>query len=121
MEDFKISEYGGSEFNTTEYDILAVSENHKKETETIITCDKTIHQKAKVSLPVSVEPFVVYGKIKAKCCGNPKISIECKDNCSYVITQEICIDIPLKFGVTTEIKDEYVVCETPGFEDVCND
>ncbi|MDF2943194.1 MAG: hypothetical protein K0S01_2052 [Herbinix sp.] len=109
------------DYNNSKYDILEGKEKCKNEMEACITCERTMHQKAKVSLPISIEPFVVSGKIKARCCGDPKVSIDCKDNCSYVITQEICIEIPLKFGVSTEINEEYVECEEPYIEDTCND
>jgi hypothetical protein len=109
----------------SKYDTLEGKENCEKEMETFITCEKVVHQKTKVSLPISVEPFVIPGKIKARCCGTTKVTIdpfnECKDNCNYVITQEICIEIPLKFGVSTEIKESFVECETPSIEDTCCD
>jgi len=105
----------------SEYDTPEGKEKCENEMESIITCEKTVHQKAKVSLPLLIKPFVVAGKIKSKCCGNPKVSIDCKDNCSYVITQEICVEIPLKFGVFTAVKDEFVECESPDIEDDCND
>jgi hypothetical protein len=116
-----VEDYNVEDYNNSEYDKREEEEHCENEEETIITCEKNVHQKAKVSLPISVEPFVVAGKIKARCCGNPKVLIDCRDNCSYVITQEICIDIPLKFGVLTEIKDEHIECEPPYIEDACND
>lgn len=88
-------------------------------------CEKIVHQKAKVTLPISIEPFVVSGKIKTRCCGAPKLSIapycECKDYCNYLITQEICIEIPLKFGAITETKETFIECEEPVIEDGCRD
>ena len=109
------------DYNNSEYDTLEGIDNCENEKESYITCEKIVHQKAKVSLPISIEPFVVTGKIKARCCGNTKITIECNDNCSYVITQEICVEIPVKFGVKTELKEECVECEAPFIEDICKD
>ena len=116
-----MEDYNEEDYNDSEFEIREVKESCENEEETIITCEKTVHQKAKVALPISIEPFVVAGRIKARCCGNPKVSIDCKDNCNFVITQEICIDIPLKFGVLTDIKDEIIDCEEPYIEDTCND
>ena len=121
MEDYSVEDYGVKDHNNSEYDIREDKESCESEEETIITCEKIVHQKSKVSLPISIEPFVVSGKIKARCCGNPRISIECRDNCSYVITQEICIDIPLKFGVSAELKDKFIECDIPYIEDTCKD
>lgn len=109
------------DYNNSEFDTVEGKETCEKELGSYITCEKIIHQKSKVSLPISIEPFVVSGKIKARCCGNPKLTIECDDNCSYVITQEICVEIPVKFGVTTEVKEECVECEAPTIEEACKD
>jgi hypothetical protein len=106
-------------------DSLEGKEDCEKDMDFFKACEKIVHQKAKVTLPISIEPFVVSGKIRTRCCGTPKVSIdpfsECKNNCDYVITQEVCIDIPLKFGVATEIKESFVECEKPSIEDHCND
>jgi hypothetical protein len=113
------------DYDDSKYDTLEGKDNCEKEMESFKTCEKIVHQKTKVSLPISVEPFVVPGKIRTRCCGTTKVSIdpfnECKDNCNYVITQEICIEIPLKFGVLIEIKDSFAECEAPSIEDTCCD
>jgi hypothetical protein len=113
------------DYNDSKYDTLEGKDNCEKEMESFITCEKIVHQKTKVSLPISVEPFVVPGKIRTRCYGTTKVSIdpfnECKDNCKNVITQEICIEIPLKFGVLIDIKDSFAECEEPSIEDTCGD
>jgi hypothetical protein len=113
------------DYNNSKDDALEGKDNCEKEKDSIITCEKTVHQKTKVSLPISVEPFVIPGRVRARCCGTAKVTIEpfneCKENCNYVITQEICIEIPLKFGVSTEIKDSFIECEAPSIEDTCSD
>jgi hypothetical protein len=111
MEDFNIFDFGKPEGY----------EKCEGELGSFITCERVVHQKEKVSLPIAVEPFVVTGKIKAKCCGNPKIIVGCKDNCSFVLSQELCIEIPVKFGVATEIKEKCVECEVPYIEEDCKD
>lgn len=108
-------------FNNSDYDTLKVNEKCEDKMDSFITCERTLHQKAKISLPISIEPFVVSGKIKARCCGDTEVSIDCKDNCSYVITQDICIEIPLKYGVSVEINEEYTECKEPNIEGTCND
>lgn len=107
--------------NNPKCEPLECEEICDKDKDCMITCEKTVHQKTKVALPISVEPFVIPGKVKARCCGTPKITSECKDHCSYVVTQEICIEIPLKFGVCTEIKKSFVECEEPYIEESCKD
>lgn len=86
-------------------------------------CNKTVHQKAKITLPISIEPYVIAGKIKTKCCGMPRVTIDplgdCKDSCHYLITQEICIDIPLKFGAVTETRETFIECDLPVIDDNC--
>jgi hypothetical protein len=83
-------------------------------------CEKVVHQKAKITLPVEIEPFVITGNIKTKCCGSPKIIEEhcgCKDGCQFLITQEICVSIPVRFGAVTETKEVCIECEEPVVDD----
>lgn len=96
-------------------------DDFEKELEFYRNCEKVVHQKAKINLPVSIEPYVISGKIKTKCCGVPTVTIDpycdCKDCCHYLITQKICIDIPLKFGAITETKDSFIECEEAYIDD----
>lgn len=84
------------------------------------TCKKNVHQHADVQLPVNLEPVTIVGEIITECCGEP--SIVCKTNCDchnnnyceLVITQTICIVIPIEYGVTMCVGKSNIKCEDKG-------
>jgi len=102
---------------------LIETEDSKTEKNLPKSCEKIAHQETKVTLPLTIEPFAITGKIRTKCHGAPTISIspcsECKDVCHYLVTQEICIEFPIKFGAVTEIKDIHVECGKLHINDSC--
>lgn len=97
------------------------NENSEQENDCFKSCEKIVHQKAKITLPLSIEPYAITGKIKTRCCGTPTVTInpccDCKNTCHYLITQEICIEFPIKFGAFTELEDTHVECERIHLED----
>lgn len=88
--------------------------NFEPENDCLKSCERIVHQKTKITLPLSIEPFAVTGKIKTKCNGNPIVTInpccDSKNTCNYLITQEICIELPIKFGAFTEVENTRVDC-----------
>ncbi|MGN0115147.1 MAG: hypothetical protein ACI396_07445 [Acutalibacteraceae bacterium] len=66
-------------------------------------CQKVGRQYANVSLPVELTPKTKIGKIEAKCCGEPTVCCQtddCSNTCKVVITQTICINIPIRYELT---------------------
>lgn len=82
---------------------LAAPEAEHPDGCTVVAC-----QTAAVSVPVTVRPSVSTRGIKAFCCGEPVMkSSPCtlRDNprsgdarCSFILTQNICIEIPIEFS-----------------------
>ena len=78
-------------------------------------CTTFTYQSATVSVPVLVKPKVATGNIKTICCGEPILNpspykIICNPssgNCSFVLKQNICIEIPIEFSA-----EAYVNCPT---------
>lgn len=71
-------------------------------------CTVVSYQPAAVSVPITVRPNVVTGGIRAYCCGDPvmrpasnagRTNMRPGDaRCSFTITQDICIEIPIEFS-----------------------
>ena len=69
-------------------------------------CTAFTYQSASVSVPITVKPKLSTGSINTFCCGEPSISpspykIVCSSktgNCSFVLTQNICIEIPIEIS-----------------------
>ena len=98
-------------------------------------CDKEtiIHQLLKVQAQVSVEPLVEHGPPKVQCirssvrpgrfCNSKKYPLMPNDKCTYILTQVICVEIPIKLDVDVDIDQGIVCCGTPEFgpcEPPCN-
>ncbi len=84
-------------------------------------CVAFTYQSAAVSVPVTVIPKVNTGNISTFCCGEPSINpspykIICnsnKGNCSFILTQNICVEIPIEFSA-----DAYTGCPNIECKDV---
>lgn len=77
-------------------------------------CTKIGYQYADVSVPVELKPNVKIGKIETECCGEPLVC--CTENPAgkgfeALITQKICIKIPIKYNVCADIGETQVNCD----------
>lgn len=81
------------------------------------TCKKNVDQYADLSLPVKLEPVAIVGEITIECCGEPNIicknNCECHNNnyCEVVITQVICVTIPIEYGVNINAGKSNIKCK----------
>ena len=76
-------------------------------------CLKIGRQYADVSLPVELKPKTTIGKIEVKCCGEPTVDCEddiCSDVRKIVITQKICVSIPIQYELTARTSDCSIEC-----------
>ncbi|MDD2391518.1 MAG: hypothetical protein PHU94_01095 [Bacilli bacterium] len=93
------------------------------------TCPATAYQTSTICVPVSVKPFAKTGTTKTKCCGSPIVSSDTKicngvknGECTFTISQSICIEVPVEFGAKAEVGDTYVECTGASSEEsTCND
>lgn len=73
-------------------------------------------QYAEVSLPVKLSPEAIVGSIKTECCGEPRIFVSqnCHgkngSGCRLIITQSLCIKIPLEYKTTAEAGESTINC-----------
>lgn len=80
-----------------------------------VSCTRTFFQKETVCVPVKVTPFATPGGATATCCGEPRVVTDgqCVGNrtsCNFVVTQTLCIEIPIQFGAEIETGDAVVQC-----------
>ena len=81
------------------------------------SCESVFYQRETVCVPVTVTPFAEPGTATATCCGDPVISTtaQCpgtRTSCTFTITQNLCIEIPISFGATIETGTAVVHCGT---------
>lgn len=90
------------------------------------TCPATAYQPATVCTNVTVTPFANAGDTTTFCCGDPTIrpgTVACagtrNGSCTFNITQDICVAVPVEFGADAVTGDTFVTCGTATEEDVC--
>lgn len=92
------------------------------------SCTAYTYQSASVSVPVTVRPKVKTGTISTFCCGEPQISqspfrLVCSPNsgnCSFLLTQNICIEIPIEISADAVTCCPYINCSDTSTE-FCED
>ncbi|MEG0614416.1 MAG: hypothetical protein RR540_01570 [Oscillospiraceae bacterium] len=77
-------------------------------------CKNVATQYADISVPISLKPYSRVGEFKTECCGEPQVSY-CKsqngNSCEILITQTVCVRIPLEFGTCTSIGETSFSCK----------
>ena len=70
------------------------------------TCPTVGYQSASICVPVTVTPFAQTGMTTTKCCGNPVVTPGLEvcggvknGSCVFTITQDICVAVPVEFGI----------------------
>ena len=79
-------------------------------------CNKVVYQYADVKVPVKIKPKAIVGEIEAKYVGEPQVKFcegHCKEACELVISQKICIKIPISYCVETHAGPDCVDCNRP--------
>ncbi len=90
-------------------------------------CETVAYLPMRISAPVTVTPFMRELPANVSCCGDPTIiSIpnSCRGSgnsrrCSFVITQNLCIEIPIEIGAMSNVGNLCIKCGTPTSEDIC--
>jgi len=93
------------------------------------TCSASGFQKAIITVPVTVKPYVKAGETTTVCCGDPIITagkVLCNSDgkingtCSFTLTQKICIEVPVTIGAKSYVGSPAVECGPVSEEDICN-
>lgn len=79
------------------------------------SCPVTACQKANVCIPVTIKPFGIPGKTRIKCCGkacivNGSTCASGKKSCSFTISQDIYVEIPVEFGAEAKVGEASIDC-----------
>ncbi|MEG0765181.1 MAG: hypothetical protein RR403_03970 [Pseudoflavonifractor sp.] len=91
------------------------------------TCPAVGYQTASICVPVTVTPFAETGTTITKCCGAPFVAAgknTCGGTkngvCTFTISQDICVAVPVSFGAVATVGDTYVSCISASAEDICS-
>ncbi len=105
-----------------------MSENLHNNTTEDQTCPAVGYQSASICVPVTVTPFAYTGATRTKCCGDPVVISGINTcggakngTCSFTISQDICVAVPVIFGATAAVGDTYVDCNGATAENNCED
>ncbi len=96
--------------------------------ETGQTCLAMGYQKVTVCVPVTVTPFANAGTAITFCCGSPTVTTDMtpcpgtvNGSCTFKITQEMCVAVPVEFGATAVVGAPHVQCGDASAFDICTD
>jgi hypothetical protein len=79
-------------------------------------CETTVHETVCVQGTVTITPSVTSGESTSFCIGNPIIGRcigELQESCSFTVSQNICVQIPLTFSATASAVEDGIVCSDP--------
>ena len=83
-----------------------------------LACPTTVNETVCIAAAVDIRPQVTVGDIHTFCSGDPFFGT-CPgvpvDHCSFVVSQRICVQVPLLFHASAEVTPTGIVCGTPAF------
>ena len=79
-------------------------------------CSTVNYQYANISIPIEVRPKTKAGDITIECCEEPVIECcesecECEHGLDIVITQKVCIKIPIKYQLEASVGEDSIRCD----------
>lgn len=94
--------------------------------EAVETCEAVAFQPLSVCVPVTVTPFAMEGMTTTFCCGDPIVDPEARmcdgeenGSCTFTITQNLCVRVPVTFGAIPSVGSTFVQCGEATDIDVC--
>jgi hypothetical protein len=79
-------------------------------------CPALINETVTVQANVKITPCVEIGTIKSYCVGRPVMGA-CEgtpvEECTFSVSQNICVQVPLSFAVDTLAEPAGIICGTP--------
>ncbi|MDD4766085.1 MAG: hypothetical protein PHF87_00680 [Desulfotomaculaceae bacterium] len=88
-----------------------ISINTKPVTQT--DCPVIVNETVSVQADVTVIPSVAAGEIESFCVGKPVINPCPKNPCTFKVSQNICVQVPLTFSANATAVPAGIVCGTP--------
>ena len=92
----------------------------ERDTDEANACVKISRENIDVSVPIELQPDTCIGEIKAHCCEEPKVecrSDPCENKLDICIIQKIQLEIPVKFGIKTTVKESSIECSESSHAD----
>lgn len=93
----------------------------KRRNEQSESCESTAYVPMRVSVPISLSPFIREHPATVTCHGDPKLTPipNCKrGGCSFILTQCLCVEIPIDIGINTCTGRPWSQCEINSSEDI---
>ena len=92
------------------------------------TCPTVGYQAASICVPVTVTPYANAGATVTKCCGEAtvipgrQICAGVKNGtCSFTLSQNICVAVPVDFGASATVGEAFVECLGLSAQEICTD
>lgn len=90
-------------------------------------CPAVGYQPLTVCVPVTITPFAKARPTTIYCCGDPIIIPGCdhcegtvNGRCTFTLSQNICVAVPVDFGATSTVGAASVKCGMPTHKDICS-
>lgn len=96
--------------NKNELEAVTLQPNQEGE------CQSIVHETVCVQGTVTITPSLISGTSTSFCVGNPIIGScpgDLQPSCSFTVSQNICVQIPLTFSATASAVENGVVCGIP--------
>lgn len=80
-------------------------------------CSKVGTQCVDVTAELTLEPTATVGTVTVTCQGTPRITcVTAPDgaSCTVTLTQQVCVSIPVRYGVTTTTGEAVIACAGDG-------
>ena len=78
------------------------------------------YKKANVSVPITIKPKVDTKDAITFCYGDPVLRKRtcncrncCRSHCNFVLSQNICIEIPVEISADAIVKEACISCNVP--------
>ena len=76
-------------------------------------CNKTGTQCVDIAAPFTLTPTAAVGAVTITCQGSPNItcvSDACGSSCTVTMTQQICVSVPIRYGVSLTSGEPTITC-----------
>lgn len=83
-----------------------------------VECPALVHETVCIQAEVAITPLVTVGDIESFCVGGPIIG-SCPgtpsptDSCTFTVSQNICVQVPLTFSADATAMPTGIICGTP--------
>ena len=76
-------------------------------------CSKTGTQCVDIAAPLVLTPSAAVGTVSVTCQGSPSIACVTEEDgscCTVTMTQQICVSVPVRYGVTIATGEPTIAC-----------